>query len=139
MSEPLEPTIPAPHPSGFSGRHVLVVEDHAIGRILLEAMLAGLGVTARLTGTAAEALAAMAEERFDAALVDLGLPDARGEDLARRLARMAPAGMPIVAVTGRERPTAIPPVFAAWLEKPFSARDLHRLLADLGEIGVRSA
>lgn len=139
MSEPLEPSSSSPHPSGLAGLRVLVVEDHAIGRILLEAMLAGLGVTARSVANGADAKAAVAEERFDAVLVDLGLPDMRGEDLARALARMAPVGMPIVAVTGRERPAVVPPIFADWLAKPFSVRELHGMLTGLGAAGVRSA
>ena len=119
---------------------VLVVEDHAIGRILLEAMLAGLGIAATLAASGEEAREAMRAHDFDVVLIDLGLPDVHGEDLARGLARQAGDRRPrFVAVTGRERPTALPPVFADWLEKPFSVRDLHRLLTGLGADVARSA
>ena len=130
----------APLPADLAGLTVLVVEDHAIGRILLEAMLGGLGVAARLVGTGEEARAAIAGERFDAVLIDLGLPDVHGEDLARVLARSAPKPVPpMIAVTGRARPSQLPAVFADWLEKPFSVRDLHRLLAAATESARRSA
>jgi len=129
-----------PRPSGLEGLAVLVVEDHAIGRVLLEAMLAGLGVGARLAANGEEAGAAMRDGPYDAVLIDLGLPDIHGEDLARRLARMAgETPPPIVAVTGRERPAVVPAVFAEWLEKPFSVRDLHRLLVGLTARAERRA
>jgi CheY-like chemotaxis protein len=134
------PQTPAPLPADLGGLTVLVVEDHAIGRILLEAMLGGLGVAARLAGTGEEARAAIAGERFDAVLIDLGLPDVHGEDLAGALIRLAPApAPPMIAVTGRERPPRLPGVFVDWLEKPFSVRDLHRLLASATDRSRRSA
>lgn len=134
------PTALGPLPRDLAGRRVLVVEDHAIGRVLLEAMLGGLGVAARMAATGEEAREAMRGDAFDAVLIDLGLPDAHGEDLARALARLAQgAPPPFVAVTGRERPTVLPPVFVDWLEKPFSVRDLHRLLVSLGDRATRSA
>ena len=130
----------APSSVDLTGFTVLVVEDHAIGRILLEAMLGGIGVAARLAGTGEEARAAIAGERFDAVLIDLGLPDVHGEDLARALVRLASAPVPpMIAVTGRARPAQLPAVFADWLEKPFSVRDLHRLLATTADRSRRSA
>ena len=134
------PQPPAPLPADLGGLTVLVVEDHAIGRVLLEAMLGGLGVAARLVGSGEEARAAISNERFDAILIDLGLPDIHGEDLARMLVRALPASPPpMIAVTGRERPSRLPAVFADWLEKPFSVRDLHRLLASVTDRGRLSA
>ncbi|MDK9697826.1 MAG: response regulator [Siculibacillus sp.] len=136
-SEP--PPSPLADPA-LAGLRVLVVEDHAIGRILLEAMLAGLGVVARLAASGEEAKEASGSSDFDVVLIDLGLPDVHGEDLARALARLAHGRRPLfVAVTGRERPTVLPSVFAEWLEKPFSVRELHRLLTGLGEEIARSA
>ncbi|WP_333823641.1 response regulator [Pinisolibacter sp.] len=131
------PLVPSPRPAALDGLRVLVVEDHAIGRILLQAMLAGLGITAALAGSGEEAREAVRTHDFDVVLIDLGLPDVHGEDLARSLARDArPA---FVAVTGRERPNVLPAIFADWLEKPFSVRELHHLLAGLVAGVARSA
>lgn len=124
----------------LDGLRVLVVEDHAIGRILLDAMLGGLGIAPVLTGTGEEAREAVHHQAFDAILVDLGLPDIRGERLAEELARLPNAkGAALIAVTGRERPLLLPEVFVDWLEKPFSVRDLHRLLREATERASRSA
>lgn len=114
----------------LAGLGVLVVEDHAIGRVLIQAMLGGFGIEARLAATGEEAREALGEATFDVVLIDLGLPDVHGEDLARQLTRLAGDAAPrLVAVTGRARPATLPAVFADWLEKPFTARELHRLLA----------
>lgn len=114
----------------LTGLRVLVVEDHAIGRVLIEAMLGGFGIEARLVATGEEARETLRQAVFDVVLIDLGLPDIHGEDLARQLARLAGDAAPrLVAVTGRARPATLPAVFADWLEKPFTARELHRLLA----------
>ena len=140
MTDRLDPPTPPPPAPGLAGLRLLAVEDHAIGRILLEAMLAGLGVAPRLAATGEEAREAMRHERFDVVLIDLGLPDVHGEDLAHDLAALAPGAPTLfVAVTGRARPTVLPAIFAEWLEKPFSVRELHRLLAGLGGRLARSA
>ena len=140
MTRHSDPPIPPPIVSTLEGLRVLVVEDHAIGRVLLQAMLGGLGITATLVGSGEEAREAIGRQGFDVVLVDLGLPDVHGEDLARTLARLAGEAPPrFVAVTGRERPTVLPAIFTDWLEKPFSVRDLHRLLTGLAVAAARSA
>ena len=141
MTAPLDPpAVPNARASGLETLRLLAVEDHAIGRILLEAMLGGLGIAPRLAATGEEARLAMRREPFDVVLIDLGLPDVAGDALARELADLT-AGTPtlFVAVTGRARPTVLPEVFTDWLEKPFSVRDLHRLLLGLGSRLSRSA
>lgn len=125
------PDDPAP-PSGPAGLSVLAVEDHGIGRTLLAAMLAPLGLRSTIVPDGRAALAAARAERFDVVLLDLGLPDIGGERLAHHLAR-TPGGRHarLVAMTGRARPAELPNAFHAWLEKPFSVRELHALLAGL--------
>ncbi|TBW36252.1 response regulator [Siculibacillus lacustris] len=119
---PLAPLPPLP----LAGLRVLAVEDHAIGRMLLEAMLGGFGVVATLVGTGEEARRTAAVGVFDVVLIDLGLPDIPGDRLAVELAQSPGCrDAAIIAVTGRERPTQLPDVFRSWLQKPFSGRELH--------------
>lgn len=142
MSQGSDPNRPSPtgRPSPFPGVRVLAVEDHAIGRVLLDAMLGGLGIAVTLVESGEEAREAIRRAEFDVVLVDLGLPDIGGETLAREIARMTGDHAPaIVAVTGRARPQAMPQVFTEWLEKPFSVADLHRLFLGLRGRMVRSA
>ena len=80
--------------------HILVVEDdEPIGRSLEEALAAqGYRVTWVTTSAAAEVAAE--RQRPDLALVDLGLPDADGVDLCRRIRAGQPATT-IVILTAR--------------------------------------
>ncbi len=132
MSKSVDPAHDRVRRPPHAGLRLLAVEDHAIGRILLEAMLAPLGVDVTLAPDGRAALDLAATGRYDVIFVDLGLPDIAGERLAVDLAA-SPGGRAarIVAVTGRARPSELPPVFVEWLEKPFSVRDLDALLVRL--------
>lgn len=119
-------------PRPLDGLRLLAVEDHAIGRILLEAMLGPLGVVATVVADGAAARKIARTENFSVVLVDLGLPDVPGERLAGELARLPGTRDAVfVAVTGRARPSELPTVFADWLEKPFSVRELDARLRAL--------
>lgn len=68
---------------------VLVVDDDAAFRGLACRLIVGMGLrVAGEAGTVAEAAAGAVELRPDAALVDVGLPDGDGLELARRLAAL---------------------------------------------------
>ena len=84
------------------GRVVLLVEDEPLVRMLTVDMLDILGWTALEAGAAGEALRLVEREQaqFACALVDLGLPDRRGEDLVRDLRRLRP-GLHVIVTTGR--------------------------------------
>ena len=122
----------------LTGLSVLAVDDHEVGRSLLEAMVAGTGADIEVVGSAEEAMLAAAQRRYDVVLVDLGLPDRPGDRLAEEIARLPTMrGVPIVAVTGRDRPPVVPPMFVDWMTKPYGVRDLYRLLAGVsGRAGL---
>jgi PAS domain S-box-containing protein len=63
---------------------ILLVEDHADSRRALTKLLTNLGCKVQSAGTVAEALAVLAQSRFDLIISDLGLPDADGTELMRR-------------------------------------------------------
>ena len=73
-----------------SGR-VLVVEDEVLIRMLAVDMLLDLGREADEAGTAAEAIECCSAPGADYALVllDLGLPDKRGDELVREIRQTA--------------------------------------------------
>lgn len=122
----------SPPATAYDGLRLLAVEDHGIGRVLLEAMLAPLGVEATIVADGRAAMRAAARDTFDVIFVDLGLPDIPGDRLAADLARTRGGRTAaIVAVTGHARPRDLPAVFTDWLEKPFSVRDLDGLLGRL--------
>ena len=136
----MDPTAPTTLRPPHEDLRLLAVEDHGIGRVLLQAMLAPLGVDATVVADGLSALRVAERETFDVVFVDLGLPDVSGERLAADLARTrGAANAAIVAVTGRSRPAELPAVFVDWLEKPFSVRDLDALLGRCSPRAVRTA
>jgi CheY-like chemotaxis protein len=86
---------------------VLVVDDDAEFLALATRILQAIGVEQILTApTAADALAVAAAHRPSAALVDVGLPDRDGADLARELAALA--WSPRVVLTSSDKDAVTP-------------------------------
>jgi CheY-like chemotaxis protein len=86
-----------------SGR-VLVVEDEVLIRMLAVDMLLDLGREADEAGTAAEAIELLRAPGAEYALVllDLGLPDRRGDDLVRDI-RQSHAALPLIVASGEDQ------------------------------------
>lgn len=90
MPDPIlsAPRLPSPVPPlPLAGLVVLAVEDSRLAADGLRLLAQALGARLRRAGTRAEAERHLAAYRPDALLVDLGLPDGRGEGLIARLAR----------------------------------------------------
>ena len=84
-------------------RGLLIVEDDPVHRQTLLELLGSEDVETVAVGTAEEALAALAERRFDCMVLDLGLPDLPGTELIRRIREAHGAGgPPLIVYTGRE-------------------------------------
>lgn len=81
--------------------HVLLVEDNPGDAFLVEELLGEIGEEFVLEHAASlsDALGRLATPGFEAALLDLSLPDATGLEGLRTLSRMAPE-LPIVVMTG---------------------------------------
>jgi signal transduction histidine kinase/ActR/RegA family two-component response regulator len=115
-------------------RRVLIVEDNADAREMLRALLAIHGHAVQDTASGAAALAAAADAWPDVVLVDIGLPDIDGYELAGRL-RAAAGGRNVllVAVTGYGQPAdkarAMAAGFDAHLTKPVELERLQEMLA----------
>ncbi|HEY0292465.1 MAG TPA: response regulator [Hansschlegelia sp.] len=114
----------------LTGLKILVVEDEAMIAMLFEDMLldSGAAVVGPASGVKA-ALAAIAAERIDGALLDVNLGGEQSFEVADALAAR---GVPFVFVTGygeagvRDRFPAAPT-----LQKPFVTGDLLRALSQL--------
>jgi DNA-binding response OmpR family regulator len=100
---------------------VLVVDDDAALRLLCRVNLELEGFAVREAATVAEADAALAEERFDVALVDVHL---RGGDTRELVARLRGEGIPVVIVTGSADVGALRALADAVLGKPFLPQEL---------------
>jgi DNA-binding response OmpR family regulator len=105
---------------------VLVVEDDASIRAGLLRSLSERGFGAAGSGTGLEGLTRAVEEKPDAVLLDLGLPDIDGLDLLRML--RAVSAVPVLVVTARDEDDQIVRTLDAgaddYIVKPFSASQL---------------
>lgn len=111
----------------MSGPAILVVEDEpAIADTIVYA-LASEGFTPRWCATAQAALEAVRGAPFALAILDVGLPDANGFDLFKRLQQLAPA-MPSIFLTARsgeiDRVVGLELGADDYVAKPFSPREL---------------
>ncbi len=80
---------------------VMIVDDHLDGLQMLTALLEAQGHQVTAAQDGASALAAAANAHFDAFILDIGLPDMDGYELARRLRTLnaTPPAM-MIALTG---------------------------------------
>ena len=112
-------------------RTLLYVEDNADARAVMGEMLRLSGYTVIEAANGAQALAAMALQRPDAVVLDIGLPDLNGYELAGRI-RQLPNGrdLPIIALTGyapsHDEDAAAQIGFSAHLVKPIDPDELTR-------------
>jgi signal transduction histidine kinase/CheY-like chemotaxis protein len=117
-------------------RRVLIVEDNDDTRQMLHETLAFSGHEVREARDGASGLALAAEARPDVALIDIGLPDLDGYEVARRL-RAAPGGRRIglIAITGygqsEDQRRAYEAGFDAHLTKPVAPERLKQVMAGL--------
>jgi CheY-like chemotaxis protein len=115
--------------------NVLIVDDNEAAADLLRELLTLQDHTARCTYTAQQALDAAAAERFDAALIDLTLPDFPGTEVARRLRAEPSQDRPrlLVAISGfsaDDAPgAAARNLFDHHLQKPIDIGQLTSILA----------
>ena len=110
---------------------VLLVEDEPLLRGAFRTLLEVSGYRVLEAGTAAEALERVAAGRPDLILLDLGLPDGNGLQVARVLHEQEETrNLPIVAMTGRSGSgTARDCADAGCIDhliKPIKPRDLVR-------------
>jgi CheY-like chemotaxis protein/PAS domain-containing protein len=113
-----------------AARHVLVVDDDPGNRETLTELLAMSGYRAEGAADSAAALSAIEREDFDAALVDLAMPDMNGWELARRL-RAAHPELRIAIVTGWEPAAGAPAptdLAEAIFRKPVDLRAVQAFL-----------
>jgi CheY-like chemotaxis protein len=116
--------------------HVLVVDDNVDAAETLGMLLQASGHEVAVEHSSLGALARVRTALPDVALLDIGLPDLDGNELARRLrADPATAGIALVAVTGygqeQDRRAALASGFDHHLVKPVDMERLEGLLAEV--------
>jgi len=128
--------LPAPDLPGFRGRTVLVVDDNASFRSMMEEELRALGLKVFTAGDPAGAGVVIEARGFpDIVLVDSGLPaEIQGElpELFRRPGRPKPVHIVELAASPAHQPAQKPASrFEASLNKPVRRSELVRVLGGI--------
>ena len=120
-----------------SGARVLIIDDERAIRRFLRTVLEAHGYQIMEAGRGEEGLVAVAEQRPDLVVLDLGLPDIDGIEVTRRLREWSE--IPIIILSVREgeadKIAALDAGADDYLTKPFGAGELMaRLRATLRRI-----
>lgn len=117
---------------------ILLVDDEPLLRRAFRALLEASGYDVTEAGSAREAIERARAEQPSLVLLDLGLPDRPGLDIARELAQCSDGHVPVIAMTGRSGPDIVVECLEAGcsghLVKPIEPRELvRRIPAWLGQ------
>lgn len=115
---------------------ILIIEDNDDARQMLSAALMLSGHEVREARDGASGLAAAAAAHPDVALIDIGLPDIDGYEVARRLrANLTNKRIPLIALSGYGRPAdlkrALEAGFDSHLTKPVAVEQVHSVIMAL--------
>jgi two-component system, chemotaxis family, CheB/CheR fusion protein len=126
--------IARPSPATTRPSSVLIIEDNADSRRMLEAMLRLDGYIVHTAGDGKQGLDAIRRLRPHFAIIDIGLPEMNGYQIARQIRAEDWGNEPyLIALTGYGRPEDRRAVqdagFDAHLVKPLKPDELARVLA----------
>jgi signal transduction histidine kinase/CheY-like chemotaxis protein len=128
-----EPALASTRLMAPQSRTLLYVEDNADVRSVMSEMLRLSGYEVIEAANGNDALAAVLVKQPDAILLDIGLPDMNGYEVARQIRLMPTRGnIPIIALTGfgqsRDKDAAAQVGYNAHLVKPVDPEELMRTI-----------
>ncbi len=127
----------------LAGKRLLVVDDNATNRRILLGLAQGWGLAACAVGSGAEALLLLRQgEAFDAAVLDMHMPEMDGVELAKKIRELRdPRQLPLVLLSsvGQREVMEHRDLFAAGLTKPAKPAQLFEVLARVLEVAVPGA
>jgi len=135
------PSRPGAAQAGTHGLRLLVVDDNDDAGEMLGLYLEAAGFAVTVVQSAQAALAAAQAQPPDACLLDIGLPDMDGNELARRLRQLPHmAQAALIAITGYGQETDRARTAAAGFDHHFvKPVDMESLLGVLASVGRLNA
>ncbi len=141
------PTRPAPPVAVLEGRRVLIVDDNATNRRILESQLQRWGISCHACDSPALALAYLQTENVvEVALVDMMMPEMNGVELAAKIHQLGSrAQLPLILLSSvsRDELRAFNPgehcrvVLTKPVRQAALLEALHKTLADAPAAGAR--
>ena len=125
--------------ASLKGLKVLVVDDEPDARALIKRLLENCDALVTVAGSMAEALPLVESNRPDVLLSDIGMPDADGYELLRRVRALGQergGNVPAVALTAfarsEDRTRALLAGFVVHVSKPVEPSELVATVASVG-------
>lgn len=116
----------------LSGKKILLVEDNPINILVAKGYLLRGGVEIFVARDGIEAVEMVAQQPFDAVLMDLHMPRLGGLDATRKIRRSQPGPLPIIAMTASVMETDRQACLAAGMDgficKPIEIEELAATL-----------
>jgi CheY-like chemotaxis protein len=125
---------------------VLVAEDNAVNQTLVARLLERRGHTAVIARTGSETLRVLAEEKFDAVLMDVQMPEMNGFEVTaaiRETERATGVHIPIIAMTAYaikgDRERCLAAGMDDYISKPIKTGELFQALHNVVLVADRQA
>jgi signal transduction histidine kinase/DNA-binding response OmpR family regulator len=125
------PAHQSPKPGILLARSVLIVDDNATNRGILEIQVKMWGMKSFSASSGAEALQKMAEQDFDVILMDLLMPEMDGFTLAREIRRHSQTPLILLSSSGEMLSEEDAKLFKAQISKPIKHSSLFNALLDI--------
>jgi PAS domain S-box-containing protein len=118
----------------LSNRRLLVVDDNATNRLILQKHASSWGMSVSVAASGKEALQRIEQERFDLMILDMQMPEMDGLTLAQEIRKHpSAAGTPLIMLTslGRKPEGAESLAFSAFLSKPIKTSQLYNSVCEV--------
>ena len=114
----------------LNNRDVLIVDDNATNRRLLEQQCKSWGMKPHLTSSGKQALNQLNRgESFDLAIVDMHMPEMDGVQLAQQICKLKPKrDLPMIMLSSANKPENASEFFIRYLSKPVKQSALYDAL-----------
>ncbi len=125
-------------PASLKPSHVLIVDDNAANRNVLEMQLKAWGMFSASASSGPEALEKMGGNVFDVVLLDLQMPDMDGITLAREIRKSSDVPLILLSSTGDREIGETGDLFAFQILKPIKQSLLFDALSEISGIKRKS-
>jgi two-component system cell cycle sensor histidine kinase/response regulator CckA len=120
-----------------STNSVLIVDDEAGILCMLERIFRGAGFVVGCGKNGVDGLKMFHQADWDVVIVDRGMPEMNGEEMAKRIKATHP-DVPLILITGLPRAIIHPELYCAVLAKPFPPMELVGMVGKAIASRIRS-